>query len=428
MFGVQQLGAAAAKARQSRLAGDAAIYLFSTLVNMGLPFLLLPVFTRLLTPAELGPVVVVQGALSFFTSVLALGLRPAVLRAFVADDRSTALATFGGAVALALATTGALALVAAIVAFFRMQPLALPPEWLVYIIVAAGIGAPLQYYLATMQAQHRAKRYGIVQNAATVISAALSILFLLSFAGNWTARAAGVLLGPSLAGLIFLGAAARERLLAKPTRTILRENLRLAWATLPHTAVNSFLGFADRLFVAHYATVTALGLYGVASQLCLVPFAIGLALNNALQPWWMARLKNVNTAADWSKLRRAAVMISAGVCGLCLAYLVTIYLLTIMLLPAAYAAAWQFVPVLFVSSLFNVIYFQFVSPLFFYKRTRTLSRIGFVNLVFTFFAMVVLAECLGAIGVAIAVALSRAFLLIWTIIAANRLMREEVLA
>lgn len=426
MFRLAKLNANIAKVRESRLAGDAAIYLFSTLVNMGLPFLLLPVFTRLLTPSELGPVVVVQGALSFFSAILALGLRPAILRAFVAEKGSEALATFGSAVVLAFIVTAVLSLFAGMVVILDFHPLALPSQWLIYIILAAGIGAPLQYYLSALQAQHRARRFGVVQNSATVISAILSIAFLLAYDGDWTARAVGVLLGPALAGIIVLFLANREQLLGKPTHNTLRENMALAWATLPHTAVNSFLGFADRLFVAHYATAAVLGLYGVASQLCLVPFAIGLALNNALQPWWMAKLNEMQSVSDWRKIRNTAIFISGAVIFACLLYLVVLYLLTGIILPEVYFLAWQFVPVLFISSLLNVVYFQFVAPLFFYKRTSILSRIGYANMAFTLVAMFGFAEWLGAIGVAIALAASRAFLLVCTVASVNRLVHKEI--
>lgn len=428
MLSVQRLRSSAIRLKKSQLAGHALIYLVSTAVSMALPFLLLPVFTRLLPPSELGPVVVVQGALSFFRTILTLGLRPAVLRSFIADEPNAARRTLGGAILFSFYCTVGGAVAAGGIALLGWRPLVIPSQWLVYVILAAGANAPLQFYLSVLQAEGRAKRFGVIQNSATVLSAVLSVLFLLAFSGDWTSRAAGVLLGPAIAGVAAAGLAASERLLRKPNREVWRDNGALAWATVPHSAVNSFLGFADRLFVAHYATAAVLGLYGVASQLCIVPFAIGLSLNNALQPWWMARLKTTRNLADWKSLRKTGVMISIGVCAFCFVYLFVVYFAIKIALPPNYEKAWHFVPVLFGASLLNIIYFQFVSPIFFYKQTKILSRIGYGNFVFTLAIMFFLADRLGAMGVAIALAASRGFLLLWTVITTDRMVKRELSA
>ena len=76
------------------LIGNTAIYLFSNILNAAIPFFLLPILTRYLTPAEYGVVGMFQMVLAIFAAFTGLSVHGAANRKYFDRDEGLDLSAF----------------------------------------------------------------------------------------------------------------------------------------------------------------------------------------------------------------------------------------------------------------------------------------------------------------------------------------------
>jgi O-antigen/teichoic acid export membrane protein len=279
-----------------RLAGQVArasvIYGIANFGIRALNFVLLPIFTRYLVPAEYGTVVLAETVATLMVKVLSLGLDASIQRLYFqhVDDKDGGVAGYVGSVLKFVLATSVAFIVLALVAGPRLQHLIAPHSGISFRYLAlalVGITAAqlIQYRLVLDQCEHRPKAYAALSFFTFALTALLTIgLVVVARRG-----AGGLLLGKLLAGVIVVAVAVfvTRKAMAAPFRWgYIRESIAIGWPLVPHQLMAMGLISADRFILEHYRGLSEVGIYSMAYNFGMVMSLVTMSLNQAWTPMY----------------------------------------------------------------------------------------------------------------------------------------------
>lgn len=404
-----------------RLLRSGLIYTVANLATAGLPFLLLPVLTRALGPAEYGQVVAFALIVALTGSLAGFNVHAAVGVMWFRRDSEDMRRLVGMAMILALLSTAVIAPATALILYLRPEIGAgLSPLWGAAAAVTAGANVVVQARLGLWQAQDKPWRVGALQftTAALNIGASLFALLVLGFgaAGRNGGYAAATIVAASLAVL----ALARG---GEMTRHVRRQDMvdlvRFGCPLAVHILAGAILATADRWVVSIRLDAQALGIYGAGAQLGMVMAILGDAFVKAYAPWLYGRLRS-----DTPEDRLWAVGAAYGVIPL---FLVTGLALGIFLhfasgvvLGPAFAASAVVLPWFMLGGALNGVYLSISSLYFFSGRTGLLAMVTITSGVISLLLTIALTLSLGMIGAAMGYAAAQGVLGLTAMIVAMR--------
>lgn len=258
------------------------IYGIGVVASKLVSFIMLPVYTRYLTPSDYGVIELLSMTIDLIGMIAGVGLAGGVFKHYAEAPTPRAKRELMSTVALATLGISFLVMAAGIAAAPWLTRLVLGPEhpalyfrlfFVTYFLQSFG-GVALMY----VRAEERSRLFVGVNLARLVVSLALAILFVVHLRMGVT----GVLLGTLVtAGLSFVGLAAY--LFGRVGLHFVLDrfaSLSRFGAPIVVWTVGSFiLTFSDRYFLEHYRDTAAVGIYSLAykfsfllSSFAVVPF------------------------------------------------------------------------------------------------------------------------------------------------------------
>jgi O-antigen/teichoic acid export membrane protein len=272
-----------------KLIGNSIIYVAVSILQRALGFFLLPIYTAYLKPEDYGTANVVQAIVNFAVIFCLFSFHGAGTRFehTYRNDPESAKEMWGTLFISVLTATG---VVAAILFLFR--------RWLLvpflgnipfYPYMAIGIGAMMcspVYHLfqANLQAKQLGRRFGLNNLCYFFVNMGLTLLFITVF----KMQGMGILLALALTNATFF----LYTLIDFLPRINLRFNADRFWDAfkyslplLPHSLAGWVMNLVDRLFLNHFQTASAVGVYSVGIQFGNLINILTAAVNQAYAPW-----------------------------------------------------------------------------------------------------------------------------------------------
>ncbi len=355
------------------LARETAVYGLSTVLGRMLSFLLTPLYSHLLEPADNGAMQALYAYIAFLTVLYGLGLDTAYLRLGRRDGKADKSA-FGSAF---LMVVGA-ALAASAIIHLAAAPLALavglPAEMAVLVrygawILAADAAMLLPY--AELRGSHRAGAYAGIKLIGIAMNLVLAYVFVrvmhLGLRGVFLAN-----LVASLSSLAMLAPVIVARLSA-PDRARLKEMLSFGLPLIIAGVGSMAVQVADRPILAKAAGLAAAGIYGTCYKLGIGMMLLVGMFDQAWKPFILERADRPDAGVIIAR-----VLTYFGALG-AWAFLAIVFfiepLVTAPLFagkPLIHPSFWSglpIVPVVTLAYLFNGLYFVMLAPLMLDKRT-----------------------------------------------------------
>ncbi|HVP40131.1 MAG TPA: lipopolysaccharide biosynthesis protein [Candidatus Saccharimonadales bacterium] len=254
----------------ARLGRHSLIYGVNVLASQALSFLLIPVYTRTLEPADYGALEVLNRTAEVMTVVGLAGLRLAVVR-FVQDPafRGRRSQVVGSAV-LAISLLGGVLAGLLLWRADAVAELLLPGRglgWAVRLMAAGSLFDLLTVQpMALLQADQRSTRF-VTLNLARFV---LGLVLNLALVAVWRLGLRGILVATlSSAGAMAIYLQARMLRAERPEadRRLLRELLRFGLPFVPGGLFLFILNNGDRYFLARMAPPEQVGLYALGYRL-----------------------------------------------------------------------------------------------------------------------------------------------------------------
>ena len=405
-----------------RLGQGSLRYGLGDVLQRGVAFLLVPVYTRYLPPAEYGIVAVVAAAGSMLAVALGFGLRGSVVRHYYdfADDPGEVRSYMGSVFLTYLAGGGALAgllylagpwLTERLLRQVPFRPFVSLTLWAAY--VSAG-GAIL---LGLYRAREQSWRYVALQAGGSVLTLGLIVVFVAGLGRGAVGQVEAVALASTFLMVVYLFLVSRE--VSWPmSLTKARVALIFGLPLVPHLLAGSITAVFDRIVLERYVTLADVGLYLLGYQIGTIVSFAATAVNAAWSPIFYDTARSRSDAP--AIVSRLTTLYAAGIVLIAACVIVFGRELVDLLAPDAYRDARRIVPIVAVAHCFQGLYFMCVTPLFYAKKTQVVPLVTVASAGLSLVLLFVLVPRLGIVGAAYATLLAYAAQWALTVTVARR--------
>lgn len=375
-----------------RLARASAIYGIASFTIRAANFLLIPLYTRYLSPADYGVIYLAETVAVFLLLFGNLAMDTATQRLYFQYEKNPAeLSSYlGTIVRFALATMATLLTMAYVIGPPAQRLIGghLEVPFFPFIAIAlatATLSQIVNHRLAIYQAARQPKLYGLFSVGLLALTS-IAAVYRVVFQGR---GAVGMLSGKLVAAVAVAAIAAwtmRAYMRAPFRWRFVRETLAFSLPVVPHQMMAWGLILADRFILEHYRNVGEVGIYSLAYTLGMAMFMVTQALSQAWVPLFF------ELAGKDEESHRILGRICSGLIIL----LVAIASLGTLLSPVfvhfaldpRYRAADKIVPLIVVGYLFHSLFSLFHISIMQSKRTGYIfaaSSVAFAaNLVLNF--------------------------------------------
>lgn len=392
-----------------------AIYAAANLTSAAVPFLLLPLLTRVLSPAEYGKVVSFSMLVTACMMLSGLNAHAALGVAWFKRSRDTLPAFAATAVTLAVASTVAVAGLAALVlAIWPHLASGLSPWWGAAAAVTAGAGVLLQCRLVLWQSQQKPLPNAALQVTSSTLNVTLSLIAVLWLGLGGDGRNDGILLAAVCMALIAVALLAHAgELRWQPQATHFRDLVAFGLPLVLHSLAGILLATADRWTVSSFLGDRALGVYGAGAQLGMVMSILADAFVKAYGPWLYAKLTSDQESDRYCAT--GAIYMAAPMFFVLAAFVgLVLYLTAGWVLGTQYGEAMVVLPWFMLGGAFNGVYLCTSVLFFFSARTGLLSMATLSAAVCGAVCTWYITHRLGMVGAAMGYALTQGLLALFT--------------
>jgi O-antigen/teichoic acid export membrane protein len=269
------------------LTRDSVLFGLGTLAGKGIGFLFLPIFARLLAPAQFGELDVLNALVSSGLLIVMLGTDVATVRLYfdrtTDSDRRRLFATWG-AIAVLVAAVPTIVLLAgsgSISSFlFGSSDLTLAVA-LVGVSLLAGIVHFVT--LGVLRATGRPTAYAALEGGALVVNAFLAVVLLVTWRADATSVMLALAVSWSAAAIVGLQLV-RHSIIARPSSQAARAILALALPLAPAIAATWGADFFHRAFLLDAAGATQVAYLSVATRIASIAMLVVAAAQLAWHP------------------------------------------------------------------------------------------------------------------------------------------------
>ncbi|WP_201597416.1 lipopolysaccharide biosynthesis protein [Psychrobacter vallis] len=406
--------------KKNSFISGAGVYLVSNILNAVIPFILLPILTRYLSPSEYGEVAMFQtllGALGAFIGVTFVGA--ANRKFYDANLDKKELADFVGA---CIQLTIIFSLLVFLVLFVFQDKfsewLSLEPSYILFAVAVSFCMVIINLRLGQWQIRKEAFKYGALQISQSLFNMLLSLLLVVVLLKGAEGRIDAQIFTSLVFVVIALLLLKKDNLLNifAWRKDYLSEVLKFGVPLMPHVAGGFLLTTVDRIVINREIGLAEAGIYMVAVQLTAAIGIIFDAINKAYVPWLFERL-----TADQLQEKQKIVKLTYVWFGVILAGVILSFWigppLIVLIAGEQYAEAGKVVGWLALGQGFQGMYLMVTNYVFYSKRTGLLSAASISSGILNLVLLILLVRVFGLEGAAIAFATSMGirFLLTWWI-------------
>jgi O-antigen/teichoic acid export membrane protein len=322
-----------------RLVSSLAAYQVADVVSKFIAVLLLPVYTRYISPAGYGVVELLGNGVILISILVRFGMIESFLRFYFADEdqaRRDALARRTAGFLLLTTTIASLALAVAAAPLSKVVLGYRDPTTFRIAVLGLWSFTNLELAYALLRVDERLRTYAIASLTNVAITIASSVVLVVVLGKG----ARGLLLGnygASTLVLLALWWTMRRRLLTRhPTAEPHRVLLRFGLPTVPAEASVYALSIIDRYYIYHHRSASLAGLYSIAVKLAgAVAFIV-----RAFQYAWPPLAYSVRDDAEAARLYGLVTTYYLLVSGLVVAGLALLgrWVVRLLAAPAFYGA------------------------------------------------------------------------------------------
>jgi O-antigen/teichoic acid export membrane protein len=386
------------------LARETAVYGLSTVLGRLLNFLLTPLYSHLLEPADNGAMQSVYAFIALLTVIYGLGLDTAYLR-FGRRDGKPDGSAFGSALLTVLGSSLALSAAIALGAGPIARLAGLPEEMASLVRYAAAIlavDAAMLLPYAELRASHRAGAYAGIRLAGIALNVVLAFVFVRTLGLGLR----GVFLANLLASVSTLAMLAPVILsrLAAPARERLREMLAFGAPLVLAGLGAMIVQVASRPILAKTVGLAEAGIFGTCYKLGIGMMLLVGMFDQSWKPFILERAARPDTDAIIARV--LTYFAALGSWALLAIVFFTAPLATAPLFagrPLIHPSFWGGLPVVppvALAYLCNGLYFVMLAPLMLDKRTGAVSAATWAGAVVNLAANALLIPRLGMMGAA----------------------------
>lgn len=391
-----------------KLIRNFSIYTVVGFLNAGIGFLLLPVLTKYLTPADYGIISLINVYVAILTPIV--GMSTSGYATVEYYNRNINKQEFGR-VFSSVRIVPILGIFPILIIFLAGQSvfpglmeLPLNGYWLILPMLLFTLYH--NNFTSFLLATKRAFLFSVTTAGKIVFEISLTLLFLIYLNKGWDGRIYSALVTAIGFSLLSVWYYRKWNLLSRDIRsTYIRQALLFGAPLILHQIGKFVINQADRLFLVKMVSLQEMGIYSVGYTVGSAIMILVGAFANFYSPFLYERLAKGSEKAKLEVIRVSYLFIGISFAAL-LALTVGSPLLFRFFINSTYGSAVQYVFWIGLGYFFWGFYIIFAGYIFYLKKTKILGYLAIFNVVLNCALNYVLIKWLGAIGAAYATCVS----------------------
>ena len=273
------------------------IYLGSSILNKAIPFLLLPILTKYLSPDEYGILSIFQLMISFFIAFVGMAIQTNISKNFFKYTKEQTSLMIGNILMILSLTTLIYFVITLGVSLFYQEIFSVPSSWVVFIPLLSFMFMVNTINLTILRNEEKAVLFGVYEVANTAVNMGVTILLLLMYNYGWYSQAIGITFAYTLFFFISLLHMRKNGfIIFRYNREEVKKVLKLSIPLIPHVVGGIIIGLSDRFFIEEMVSLEMVGIYSVGYMFGMVVVLFTDAFLKAWSPWFYKMLSDANNS------------------------------------------------------------------------------------------------------------------------------------
>ncbi|SMO87913.1 Membrane protein involved in the export of O-antigen and teichoic acid [Saccharicrinis carchari] len=401
----------------NRLFKDSFVYMLTEFFNKGIPFILLPILTRYLTPDE-------YGILSLYTTYIfvmlifsGLSVQGVINVNFYKLSKYDLSAFISSSIVLFIISSCVVLIV--LIAFKNVIAKLLAID-VVWVFIGFFIAFFKQFYVivtGVLKMENKAIKYGVLQVSNMILEIVISLVLITVFFYNHEGRFIGIILATSFFGCYSIFFLIKNKYVNYVFNyAYFKEAFNFGFPLIPHQLSFWLRNGVDRIVIMKLLTASAVGIYSAGYQIGFGISMLAMAINQAYQPFLYRKLLNISTENKVALVKYTYVYFGLIMVLATFVSLFSKYILKIIA-TEKYVEALDLIPYFAFAAAFHGMYLMVVNYIFYANKTKLLAKItlttGLIHLAFVYFGI----QYEGIVGAAKASLISYflTFILTWVL-------------
>ena len=266
------------------------IYLIAEILNKAIPFLLLPIITKYLTPSEYGIYGIYQVLLSFLSPFIRMSLDVHITRNFFKVSKKKLKEILNSIILLLHLHVLIGLIVIFFLSLFFNDILGIPSKYLFLIPIIIYAQMINLFNLTILRNEEKALKYGMLQIIITLFNFGSVIIFLIYLKLGWLSLIYGLLVGQFVMFFYSFYFLKKEFNLDFKSFYPFKEIYRISVPLIFHLLGGSIIFLSDRVFIQQMLGLKEVGLYSIGNQFGMITMIVINSVILAINPWMYKKL------------------------------------------------------------------------------------------------------------------------------------------
>lgn len=358
--------------KENIVKGDVALkagiwYTICTVLQKGLAFLTMPVFTRLMTKSDIGLFNTYASWISLFVTLTTFDLPLSIIRSkheFKGDADSYSFSV------LTLTTIINCIFIGLTFVFRKwilFDWLEIKPSFILPMYLYLLFNPAIDIFATKHRAFYRYKAYVITTIISSVLSTLVAVLLVTSGSDKLTGRFYGQYLTIALVGIFFYVLVAWQG--KKVKLKYWRDSFTLCFPMLFHLLSMYLLTSSDKIMITKFVGEEYTALYSITTSAVHIASILMQSMNRSWAPWMLDMLEY----KEEKKLKTAAKPYIVAYFSLVVFCMLLAPEIILFLGGRSYLDAVKIVPPLFVGTMFTFVYQMYLQVEFYKKKTKVVG-------------------------------------------------------
>lgn len=385
------------------------IYGMGNFVSRGITFLLLPLLTNSMSPAEYGKLSIIQTFIGLAEVFFAVGMRQSILR-YSAKDKFTREEAFSGGVFwIIMASVVGSAVLMVFRPFFEgVSGLhsSIIYRYMIFILILDALSIPPY---AVLQMAGRPLYYALlkVANVSVYFGGCFYLVFLKGQADVDAVLTANIAASAVLI-LLCLPVFLKHARFKLPWG-LLKPMLRFGAPYIPNVVFVVTMDLINRVFIGRMLGLEAAGYFTAAIKLALIMYLVVYAFQTAWQPFFLSHLNDPHGGRLFARVFTYYLLATCAVflfIGVFYREIASLHFRGFMLIGSEYHSGLNIIPIVLLAYAFCGMYSNFIVGIYAREKSYIIPLITFVGAAVNVAANFLLIPVLKLTGAALATLLS----------------------
>ncbi|CAN5667913.1 oligosaccharide flippase family protein [soil metagenome] len=405
------------RVKKSSLFKDAGIYTFYNIIDRSVPFLLLPVITRILEPEQYGIYGAFQALIIIVLPLISLNTDSSILRNYFSLDQEKFRSYFSNGILIYICCS-----ILTIVFFYLFREFLgglvnFPNNWLIFAVLICAFQYLIDLELNLLQITKNPKKYGIFKISNTLCKNILMLTMILYFSFKWEGLVIGHFATAFLFGVISIYLFFRKKLFVNNiNKKYLADNIKFGAPLTLHRIGGWMQEQATRIILNMLLGASFTGNLIAGASFGLIIALLQDSFNKAFVPYLFEKLQNISENSK-RKLVKLTYIYNSALLLMAIFVGIIAYFYSGFVLGANYKNAGLYTIWIAVGYAFDGMYKMHVNYIFYEKKTQYIFYITIISGIITVLLSFIFIKSYGAIGAgyAITIGFFCSYILAWII-------------